>query len=427
MEKKTIGKFIAALRKANGMTQKELGEKLYVSDKTVSRWERDECTPELSLIPAIAEIFGITTDELLRGERRNPDSIDNTERQSAKSDNQFRLILDKNSRKYKNLTLISVGITILGFLAAMIANLAFSKGLIAFCIATAFGVTSQIVQICFAINARIMVDEDDDTYTDRIEKANTAVVKTAVAVSFANLLLFAFCLPLVMVIDGANFGLRFGAWVVYGSLFSAVILSVAYIAYALFVRKILCDRNLMFLSEKQKSEVQWNNFLLKKTVAVSVCIALGIGIGIFVWNCVGAERLTQALTFDTCDDFKAFMEGDFDWWFEEGYGYVDGNGNVIIERPIIGMETDAEYWKEYGEIRNSKGEVICKYYYLPQLYHSILFNESADDKMPVTVITREAYYNTLESFRTMEAVLYYLIAADFVIAALVYLVKIKRR
>ena len=73
MEKKTIGKFISALRKANGMTQKELGEKLFVSDKTVSRWECDECTPELSLIPSIAEIFGITTDELLRGERNNPD------------------------------------------------------------------------------------------------------------------------------------------------------------------------------------------------------------------------------------------------------------------------------------------------------------------------------------------------------------------
>ena len=73
MEKKTIGKFIAALRRASGMTQRELAEKLFVSDKTVSRWECDECTPELSLIPTIAEIFGITTDELLRGERNNPE------------------------------------------------------------------------------------------------------------------------------------------------------------------------------------------------------------------------------------------------------------------------------------------------------------------------------------------------------------------
>ena len=71
MEEKTIGKFITALRRANGMTQKELAEKLYVSDKTVSRWERDESAPDLALIPAIAEIFGITCDELLRGERRS--------------------------------------------------------------------------------------------------------------------------------------------------------------------------------------------------------------------------------------------------------------------------------------------------------------------------------------------------------------------
>ena len=76
MEKKTIGKFIAVLRKANGMTQQDLGEKLFVSDKTVSRWERDECNPDLSLIPAIAEIFGITTDELLRGERNAPITSD---------------------------------------------------------------------------------------------------------------------------------------------------------------------------------------------------------------------------------------------------------------------------------------------------------------------------------------------------------------
>lgn len=41
MEKRTIGQFIAALRKANGLTQRELAEKLNVTDKTVSRWERD--------------------------------------------------------------------------------------------------------------------------------------------------------------------------------------------------------------------------------------------------------------------------------------------------------------------------------------------------------------------------------------------------
>ena len=69
MEQKTIGSFIAVLRKANGLTQRELAEKLNVSDKAVSRWERDECAPDLTLIPVLAEIFGVTSDELLRGER----------------------------------------------------------------------------------------------------------------------------------------------------------------------------------------------------------------------------------------------------------------------------------------------------------------------------------------------------------------------
>lgn len=72
MEKKTMGGFMAALRKAHGMTQKELAERLNVSDKTVSRWERDDGAPELSLIPVIAEIFGVTCDELLRGQRQSP-------------------------------------------------------------------------------------------------------------------------------------------------------------------------------------------------------------------------------------------------------------------------------------------------------------------------------------------------------------------
>mgnify|MGYP003054257347 CR=1 FL=1 len=55
------------------MTQKDLAERLNVSDKTVSRWERDDGAPDLAAIPAIAEIFGVTCDELLRGERKSPE------------------------------------------------------------------------------------------------------------------------------------------------------------------------------------------------------------------------------------------------------------------------------------------------------------------------------------------------------------------
>lgn len=67
MEDTNIGERIALLRKSRGLTQKQMAEKLNVSDKAVSRWERSESAPDLSLIPIIADLFGISCDDLLRG------------------------------------------------------------------------------------------------------------------------------------------------------------------------------------------------------------------------------------------------------------------------------------------------------------------------------------------------------------------------
>ena len=127
MEKKTIGSFIAALRRASGMTQKELAEKLYVSDKTVSRWECDESAPELSLIPVIADIFGVTSDELLRGERRSAaigDTLSEayTPERRDKSEKSFKTLLSKRLTSFKNLSWISVGVAFLGLFIALICN-----------------------------------------------------------------------------------------------------------------------------------------------------------------------------------------------------------------------------------------------------------------------------------------------------------------
>ncbi len=70
MTNKSIGSFLAELRKEKGLTQKELAEFLNVSDKTVSHWERDKYSPDISVIPILAEYFGVTCDELLGGERK---------------------------------------------------------------------------------------------------------------------------------------------------------------------------------------------------------------------------------------------------------------------------------------------------------------------------------------------------------------------
>ena len=119
MEAKTMGSFIAALRKANGMTQKDLAEKLNVSDKSVSRWERDEGAPDLSLIPVIAEVFGITCDELLRGERR-PESQRQEpvaeEPLTPKADKQRQRLLKAALTKYRSRTLVAAAVAFLGLI-----------------------------------------------------------------------------------------------------------------------------------------------------------------------------------------------------------------------------------------------------------------------------------------------------------------------
>lgn len=66
MEKKTLGMMIASLRKENGMTQLELAEKMGVTDKAVSKWERDLSCPDVTTIPKLAECFDISVDELMQ-------------------------------------------------------------------------------------------------------------------------------------------------------------------------------------------------------------------------------------------------------------------------------------------------------------------------------------------------------------------------
>lgn len=65
------GKFIAKIRKEQGLTQRELADYLMISDKTVSKWECGNGLPEVSLMLPLCEKLGITVNELLSGKRLN--------------------------------------------------------------------------------------------------------------------------------------------------------------------------------------------------------------------------------------------------------------------------------------------------------------------------------------------------------------------
>lgn len=66
MKKDTMGMIIAVKRKELGMTQLELAEKMGVTDKAVSKWERDLSFPDVTSLPRLAEVFGMSVDELMQ-------------------------------------------------------------------------------------------------------------------------------------------------------------------------------------------------------------------------------------------------------------------------------------------------------------------------------------------------------------------------
>ena len=69
------GKFICSLRKENGLTQKELAEKLNVTDKAVSKWETGRSAPDISLLEKLSQILDVSVVEILKGERVEDESF----------------------------------------------------------------------------------------------------------------------------------------------------------------------------------------------------------------------------------------------------------------------------------------------------------------------------------------------------------------
>ena len=110
MDQIKTGRFIAEQRKANGMTQWQLAEKLSVSDKTVSKWECGNGLPEVSLMLPLCELLSINVNELLSGERLDADSY----KQHAE-ENMMKLIDERKENKRKLiLEVVVILITLLG-------------------------------------------------------------------------------------------------------------------------------------------------------------------------------------------------------------------------------------------------------------------------------------------------------------------------
>lgn len=101
IDREKFGLFITELRKEKGFTQQELADRLYVSNKAVSKWERGQSLPDISLLTPLAELLGVTVAELLKGERLAGETIDACEAEALVRKT-LQLTAQEQERRSKN-------------------------------------------------------------------------------------------------------------------------------------------------------------------------------------------------------------------------------------------------------------------------------------------------------------------------------------
>ena len=109
------GRFICTLRKEKGLTQKELAEKLNVTDKAVSKWETGRSAPDISLLEKLSETLDVSVVEILQGEKIEAESL------TAISDEVIVTTIKKGKRKLKRAVIITAIMTIVLILLAVLS------------------------------------------------------------------------------------------------------------------------------------------------------------------------------------------------------------------------------------------------------------------------------------------------------------------
>ena len=105
MDPKKTGMIILEARKMLKMTQKDLADKLYVSDKAVSKWERGLCFPDISVLIPLTEILNISLYDLLRGEKVNKKEVEETLKNTINYSNSE---INRKKKKYITISLIII-------------------------------------------------------------------------------------------------------------------------------------------------------------------------------------------------------------------------------------------------------------------------------------------------------------------------------
>lgn len=359
MEKKTIGSFIAALRKANGLTQRELAEKLNVSDKTISRWERDESSPDLSLIPVMAELFGVTSDELLLGQRRTASQTTS----SNGSDKQRRRLLSASLARYRSRTCLAAGLSLCGLIAALVGNFAFLRAYLGFFAGTVLFLAAAVVQFA-AVNTAFLAIDGEEVSPEQSATYRRRVIRAAEWLSGLLITLFGATTALLLVGD-AYMGLGADTFLQYGLLFGGI----AFFLWAAIlwgVHHCLVKRGTYPMDEQQTAAYR-HNFRLKKYCVFSLAVLLAFTALLhgLVTGFGSPSQIAKGTVFENISDFKTYMEQEI----PSDEGSLPDDSAFESANEILG---DVQYFDQWGNpiseeeafthtITDPDGNELCRF------------------------------------------------------------------
>ena len=426
MEKKTMGSFLAALRRANGMTQKELAERLNVSDKSVSRWERDDGAPDLALIPVIAEVFGVTCDELLRGERAAAGEEQGAQ-STPKGEQQKKHLLAASLSRFRSRCCIALACSFGGFLVAMAFNSALDRALLGFFLGAVFFVAAAAVETV-QLNAALLAIHDEEG--ENVDAFRRAVVRGAERTYGAAWVLFACTLPLLwafhpVTINGftvsrTGVGVSLTFWQAALVLLAAVLL--AFFAVWIAERRLVKKR---FLPPEEKTEAQRKNDRLLRTTALTLCAALALSafINRALVGFGDTRRLAEGTEFTDFDSFVRYMRKPVEPIY---YGDAAPAPDTAVAESPLYYENDTPIYRSQTEgatIEDDNGNVLCNFIWRNR---SVVFwrtGPKADGYLPVTVYTQEAMSLAQQKAKHINTVFYGIYAAEAVAALAIYLRK----
>ena len=224
MEKKTLGSFISALRRAQGLTQQEVADRLLVSNRAVSRWERDEAMPDITLLPAIADLFGVTVDELLRGDRLRTAESAATDTSTSNTDDGepappprpepdpralrgLRAMMNRAISRYRPLMILAIALSAAGLFTMIGVSYGFYRPVIGFALLLLFVLASISVAFIAALRMKDTLDEyaseESETRLSTVELAGACRTYAEWIFRVASMAVYAILLgsPLVIFRD----------------------------------------------------------------------------------------------------------------------------------------------------------------------------------------------------------------------------------